>query len=95
MYAAWTLNQTSCYPQTPYLLVAGRKPLSPQFYFGRTGLFQTRRKDSPDIRAEWGIFLSYGDGAGIPSLRAYIHDAVCTLGDISNQCPPLQPKGAW
>lgn len=73
MYAAWTLNQTSCkssYPQTPYLLVTGRKPFSPQFYFGQTGLFQTRRKDSPEMRAEWGIFLGYGDGAG--SLRAYI-----------------------
>lgn len=73
VYAAWSMNTTSTKtsaPSTPYHLVTGRKPFSPEFYFGQTGLFQTRRKDSPDMRAEWGIFLGYGDGPG--SLRAYI-----------------------
>eukprot|EP01033_Poteriospumella_lacustris_P017855 gene17856-12799_t len=78
MYTAWTMNQTSSRtstPATPYQLVVGKKPFCPPFHFGQVGLFQTRRKDSPDMRAEWGIFLGYGDGPG--SLRAYVPNRRC------------------
>lgn len=71
--ATTALNSTSSSnttPYTPYHLVTGRKPFQPQFYFGQTGLFHARRTDKPNARAEWGIFLSYGDAPG--SLRAYI-----------------------
>eukprot|EP01039_Chlorochromonas_danica_P011367 gene11368-12697_t len=57
-------------PLTPYQIVIGIKPIIPSFYFGQVGLFQGRRQDSPDMRAEWGIFVGYGSGTR--NFRAYI-----------------------
>lgn len=67
------LNQTSnkvSRPSTPLQLVTGRKPFPPQFNFGQVGLFYSKKRDNPNVRAEWGIFLGHN---GHPkSLRAYI-----------------------
>lgn len=71
--AATAINSNSnvnTKPYTPYHLVTGRKPINPQWKFGQPGLFHCKRKDMPNARAEWGIFLGYGDAPG--SLRAYI-----------------------
>lgn len=71
--AATAINSNSnvnTKPYTPYHLVTGRKPINPQWKFGQPGLFHCKRKDMPNSRAEWGIFLGYGDAPG--SLRAYI-----------------------
>jgi hypothetical protein len=55
---------------TPYQLVTRRKPFIPQFHFGQTGVFHSRRKDTPDQRGEWGLFLSFGSSPRY--LRCYI-----------------------
>jgi hypothetical protein len=66
-------NQTSnkaSRPSTPLQLVTGQRPHIPQFYFGQVGLFYSKRRDNPHVRAEWGIFLGYNGHH--KSLRAYI-----------------------
>ena len=54
---------------SPYLLVTGMRPSIPEYYFGQTGIFYGKRKDS-EMRGEWGIFLGYV-GATNKYLRAY------------------------
>lgn len=63
-------TNTNTTPLTPYQIVMGIKPTIPLFSFGQVGLFQGRRQDSPDMRAEWGIFVGYGSGTR--NFRAYI-----------------------
>jgi hypothetical protein len=58
------------YPMTPYQLVTHSKPFLPKCYFGQTGVFHFKRKDTPEIRSEWGIFIGYGESSNY--LRAYI-----------------------
>jgi hypothetical protein len=55
---------------TPYQLVTRSHPLAPRFAFGEIGLFHKRRADNPDMRAEWGIFISQGKGPR--DFRAYL-----------------------
>jgi len=64
-----TPNKVS-YPLTPHQIVTNSKPFLPRFHFGQTGVFHFKRKDSPDIRSEWGLFLGYGHSSNY--LRAYI-----------------------
>ena len=64
-----TPNKVS-YPLTPHQIVTNSKAFLPRYYFGQTGVFHFKRKDSPDIRSEWGLFLGYGDSSNY--LRAYI-----------------------
>lgn len=62
--SAYGCNATPCERSglfTPYELVKRRKPYIPHHHFGQTGLFHHRRKDNPDQRSEWGIFLNHGD----------------------------------
>jgi hypothetical protein len=65
------LPNTQTGTMSPYQLVTGQRPTLPKYYFGQTGVFIMRRKDSPERRAEWGIFLGYGD-ASSRYIRAYI-----------------------
>jgi len=55
---------------SPYQLVTGERARVPSYYFGQTGIFYSKRKDS-DVRGEWGIFLGYG-ASSHQYLRAYI-----------------------
>jgi hypothetical protein len=64
-----TPNKVS-HPLTPFQIVTNSKPFLPRFYFGQTVLFDFKRKDTPDARSEWGIFLGYGTSSNY--LRAYI-----------------------
>jgi len=64
-----TPNKVS-YPLTPHQIVTNSRAFLPRYYFGQTGVFHFKRKDSPDIRSEWGLFLGYGDSSNY--LRAYI-----------------------
>ena len=43
--------------QTPYQIVSGKKPMPQPHKFGQVGLVNSRRRDDPDLRAEYGIFL--------------------------------------
>jgi hypothetical protein len=54
----------------PTLLFTGRRPIVPSYKFGQTGIFYSRRKDSPRQHGEWGIFLSHRYG-GRNNLKAY------------------------
>jgi hypothetical protein len=65
-----TIANTVSGTQTPYQLVTHRKTFIPEYYFGQTGIFHSLRKDTPDQRGEWGIFLSYGS-ASPRYLRCY------------------------
>ena len=56
--------------QSPALIVTHERPRVPTYYFGQTGIFFSRRKDT-DMKGEWGIFLGYGSGTH-KYLRAYI-----------------------
>jgi hypothetical protein len=40
-------------------MVTGQRPYARPFKFGQPGLCHVRRQDSPDIRAEWCIFLTH------------------------------------
>jgi hypothetical protein len=60
MEVANNLNRVACKASqqfTPYQLLTGAKPKIPQYYFGQTGVFSTRRRDEPQLRGEWGILV--------------------------------------
>lgn len=44
---------------SPYQLVTGMRPTAKEFKFGQTGICYSPRPDSPDIRAEWCIYLDH------------------------------------
>ena len=48
---------------SPYQIVTGRRPKPRTFKFGTVGLCYSLRADTPDDRAEWGIFLDNADNA--------------------------------
>jgi hypothetical protein len=48
---------------SPYQIITGRRPKPRSFKFGTVGLCYSLRADTPDDRAEWGIFLDNADNA--------------------------------
>ena len=52
-----TPNTRSGPSTTPYELITHRKPLLKPHVFGQVGLCESRRADSPDTKAEWGIYM--------------------------------------
>ena len=42
---------------TPFQLITGKRPHMKKFKFGQVGMCECRRADSPDLRAEWGIYM--------------------------------------
>ena len=52
-----TPNTRSGPSTTPYELITRRKPLLKTHMFGQIGLCESRRADSPDTKAEWGIYM--------------------------------------
>ena len=72
-HAAHFLNMQSTEgtrPSCPLKIFTGNNPFLSKYYFGQVGLFHTRRPDERNLRAEWGIFVGYGDTP--KSLRAFI-----------------------
>ena len=56
---------------TLYRLMSGKRPAPRQYCFGQPGLIHSSRPDSPDVRAEWAIYL--GSNIDSPNnLRVYI-----------------------
>jgi hypothetical protein len=73
IYAVERMNMRSngaTRPSCPFKMFTGMNPFLTKFYFGQVGLFYVKRKDNPHIRAEWGIFIGYGDTT--KSYRAFI-----------------------
>jgi len=42
---------------TPFQLISGRRPHLREFKFGQAGMCECRREDSPNVKAEWCIYL--------------------------------------
>lgn len=52
-----TPNDMTGPTRSPYEIVTGLRPYAKEFKFGQTGVCHSVRKDSPDQRAEWCIFI--------------------------------------
>ena len=57
--------------RTAIEIVTGRRPFARPHKFGQAGLCHVRRQDSPDLRAEWSIFLTH-DLFHPNSVRVYV-----------------------
>ncbi len=57
--------------RTAVEMVTGRRPYVRPFKFGQAGLCHSKRPDSPDLRAEWCIFLTQ-DLFSPSNLRVYL-----------------------
>ena len=57
--------------RTAIEMVTGRKPYARPFRFGQKGLSHIKRADSPDLRAEWCMFLT-SDLFNPKSVRVYV-----------------------
>jgi len=74
---------------TPHQLVTGQRPTIPPYYFGQTGLFYSRNKKNPEMRAHWGILTGFGDHNGY--LRAWAPGHTTVLSRMKFVPHPAYP----
>ena len=76
---------------TPYTLVTKKRPHLKKFKFGQVGLCECRRQDSPDTRAEWGIYMGTTSNAS-GHIRVYIPERGMLYSRRSFKIPPRSPS---